>query len=276
MAGPKISVAEALDTLLPLEIRTAERFDDWYEHTFKVDAVLAVHRVREEVERALKDEAERIAGEEGLPREIWVVTAQDAASLVKHAVSARSKVGRWLRKQVEDEAFPLRDRRSLAEIEACIREFPDLGRFRVTCTLFVDLERAWRLLLGLDAGASPRVVGAATLLGRYRVEEVKDYVTDLALRHPARGHRARQFKVQVHPDHSGGASAVWVEIQLMTRLQEAWDRRNHPIYEYDRDGGELPDLFKLTDVALAETLFVMDRQAVELWTEFLEWRRRPR
>jgi hypothetical protein len=55
----------------------------------------------------------------------------------------------------------------------------------------------------------------------------------------------------------------------MTRLQEFWDQRNHPVYEWSREGRALPPDFTLTDVALAEALYLIDDQASRNWRTFL-------
>ena len=110
------------------------------------------------------------------------------------------------------------------------------------------------------------------LAGRYPVvAAMKDYVEDLSKRTPASGHRAKQFAVAVRTGH--GAETVRVEIQLMTTVQHAWDQRNHPIYEWSREGDKLPDHLVIRDVALAETLYLVDQQAAHNWQDILEWRK---
>ena len=107
------------------------------------------------------------------------------------------------------------------------------------------------------------------LLGRYPIaDSVKDYVRDLSLRHPARGHRAVQFAVRVPPQN------LLVEIQLMTLLQNAWDCRNHPLYEWSREGGPLPVDLSLRDVALAESLYLLDHQATQNFRTFLRLKKK--
>ena len=99
---------------------------------------------------------------------------------------------------------------------------------------------------------------------------IKDYVFNLDLRHPARGHRARQFAAAVE----SGSRQIFIEIQLMTLTQHAWDKRNHPMYEWTREGGTLSARLRINDVALAETLHLVDEQASANWKKFLEERRR--
>ena len=66
-----------------------------------------------------------------------------------------------------------------------------------------------------------------------------------------------------------GDRTIHIEVQLMTLLQHAWDRRNHPMYEWTREGGELSARLLINDVALAETLHLVDEQASTNWKLFL-------
>ncbi|HEX6900359.1 MAG TPA: hypothetical protein VF789_11620 [Thermoanaerobaculia bacterium] len=219
--------------------------------------MVAVTEVHGAVTACLDEEKARIQQEEGLPRNVWSVTGTDGRSLLKSAASARSKIGRELRRLEEAGRLP-KGRMSLDQIENMLLDFPDLGRFRVVCDFSCDVERAKKCLI--QKRKPPSLLGRYPLAGR-----VKDYVFDLNLRHPARGHRAFQFAAQVP---MGGRSLL-IEVQLMTLLQVAWDTRNHPIYEWSRDGGQLPADLTLLDVALAEALHLVDHQATQHWQKFL-------
>ena len=75
---------------------------------------------------------------------------------------------------------------------------------------------------------------------------MKDFVRDVNRRAPLLGHRAVQFTV-LRED-------VRTEIQIMTSLQHAWDRRNHCFYEWLREGngGEATLDLRIDDHAVAE------------------------
>lgn len=214
------------------------------------------------VKAALDAERNRIIEDEGGARPVWDYF-RGGEQVAKSVASIRSKLGRDILKAVIRGGLPTRP---LTEDEVVERvlSFPDLGRFRVICDFSADADRAVRVLLGEEH---------RVLLERFPLRGVfKDYVFDLSKRDPAKGHRARQFSVMVR----GRRHQYGVEIQVMTLLQHAWDRRNHPVYEWSREGGELPDDFVLRDVATAETLFLVDEQASRNWASFVETRRRGR
>jgi ppGpp synthetase/RelA/SpoT-type nucleotidyltranferase len=257
---PKASLPDLLDRMLPKQILPEQGFARWFE-PWRQRVMVAVTEVHGAVTTCLDEEKARIRREEGLLRNVWSVTGTDGRSLLKSAASARSKIGRELRLLEKAGHLP-KGRMSLDQIENMLLDFPDLGRFRVVCDFSCDVERAKSCLVHKKP---------PSLLGRYPLKgRIKDYVHDLNLRHPARGHRAFQFAAQVP---IGGRSLL-IEIQLMTLLQAAWDTRNHPIYEWSRDGGELPVDLTLLDVALAESLHLVDHQATQNWQKFLRLRKR--
>lgn len=252
-------VRDLLKEKLPEEIQTAEGFARWFE-PWRERVMVAVKEIHEAVGRRLDEERRRILATEGFSRRVWEVTGTDGRSLLKSPESARSKLGRELQNQQRNGRL-LDGRLSLDQVERLLLRFPDLGRFRVVCDFSCDVRAARRALLT----RKPPI-----LLGRYPLTAPpKDYVHDAGLRRPTRGHRAFQFAVRVPAERN-----IQVEIQLMTVLQAAWDLRNHPVYEWSRDGGELPDPLVLRDVALAEALYLVDLQATANWQRFVRARRR--
>ncbi|MBI5487801.1 MAG: hypothetical protein HY905_10755 [Deltaproteobacteria bacterium] len=212
----------------------------------------AVVQVHDDVMAALDDAGRKVLAAEGRKRDVWFVTGEDGQSLLKSVAAIRSKIVRELA-AARTEAPP-----TLDEVRRMVLAFHDLGRFRVVCTHASDVQAAIRELLG----EPPR----NRLLGKYPIAgEVKDYVHDLRLRKPKSGHRAWQFAAAVESNDG----PVFVEVQLMTLLQNAWDRRNHPVYEWTREGKDLPDRWIISDVALAETLYLVDDQAARNWAEFV-------
>lgn len=257
MTRRAIPLPVLLEERLPEDIRSEEGFSRWFE-PWRERVMVAVLSVHEAVARRLEEERLRLQAAERLHRRVWEVTGTDGRSLLKSAASARSKIGRELLNR--QQAGRLRaGRLSIEDVEQLLLSFPDLGRFRIVCDFSCDVEAARRCLVS----GRP-----ALLLGRYPVAGgIKDYSNDPALRRPTRGHRAVQFAIQV-PDGETGRSFL-IEIQLMTQLQAAWDLRNHPIYEWSRDGGRLPAKLALRDVALAEALHLVDLQATANWRSFV-------
>lgn len=252
-------VERILEELLPEKIVPIREFKKWFAPLKRRVRTLAL-KLHEEVGNALAIAKEDVLRREGLGRDVWFVTGSDGVSLMKSASSVRSRLGRKLCKLKDKSDRPMK-RLSLDEVEEIVLSFSDLGRFRVVCDLSLDVKETLGVLLP-EPGAD--------LLGRYPVIEIKDYTYDLSLREPAKGHRAWHLKVEMA---GTDAQKVLVEIQLMTLLQNVWDRRNHPIYEWhrDREGDSLPDRLRINDVALAETLHLVDEQASRNWKEFLDF-----
>jgi len=248
-------VEQILEELLPEQIVPERGFERWFA-PLKLRVRAQALKLHGEVGVRLETARQEILRREGLVRDVWFMTGGDGVSLMKSVPSVRSRLGRKL---LEDGDRP--DRRlSLEEAEEIVLSFRDLGRFRVVCDLPLDVEEARKILLP-EPGAF--------LLGRYPADS-KDYTYDLNLRKALKGHRAWHFKVEVE---GADGQRTFVEIQLMTLLQHAWDRRNHPLYEWYREGGSLPARLQINDIALAETLHLVDEQASRNWEEFLACRK---
>jgi ppGpp synthetase/RelA/SpoT-type nucleotidyltranferase len=241
---------------LPGVLRTESHFENWIE-PLKRNIQIAVHEVEDQVRAVLDGMARDISGRESCRRTVYEIF-KGGKSPTKSASSIRSKIGRTL---LED-GVPRRTL-SPAQVRRMILRFPDLGRFRIVCALSSDVEEALLALLGAKQKRLARCYPV--------VVKVKDYVEDLSKRSPSSGHRAKQFAVAVRT--GPGAEIVRVEIQLMTTVQHAWDQRNHPIYEWTREGDKLPDHLVIRDVALAETLYLVDQQASQNWRDILDWRK---
>ncbi len=256
------STQQTLAMRLPVRIGVDRGFARWLEplmHRIQVAAL----RVNDDVRKALESARERILEREGGRRTVWFVTGTDGKSLMKSITSIRSKLARKLCEREDAGRLP-EGRMSLDQVEKLLLTFGDLGRFRIVCDLSLDVKKAMEVLQAEES----------LLLGRYPVRKYKDFVYNLELRRPARGHRAQQLTVEVEED----GHPVLVEIQLMTLLQDAWDRRNHPLYEWqrDRESDLLPPELRINDAALAETLHLVDEQATRNWQEFLAIRRGSR
>jgi len=260
MAHPSTAAAQQrieqmLAGHLPPSIRDFVDFEHWLEQLRQLVFVSVTH-LYHEVGDELDVERKRVRQEENSARKVWDLVPDEGVQLLKSTASIRSKIGRDLCDR-EDAGKPLPGDLSLDVVEKLVLGLPDLGRFRIVADYSHDVLRALRVLVPTKREG---------LLGRYPIKgKIKDYVFDLDLRHPGRGHRARQFAVKVQErDRS-----IHIEVQLMTLLQHAWDRRNHPMYEWTREGGELSARLRINDVALAETLHLVDEQASANWKRFL-------
>ncbi len=251
-------LVDLLARMLPEPIRQEEGFARWFE-PWRQRIMVAVTEIHGAVTARLDEERRRIYQLEGLFRSVWQVTGTDGRSLRKSAAGVRSKLGREIRSRQNQGTLPA-GRLSLEQVEHMVLGFPDLGRFRVLCDYTHDVEQARKILMTRNPPA---------LLSRYPIPgRIKDYAHDLSLRHPARGHRAVQFAVRVPGQN------LLVEIQFMTLLQAAWDSRNHPLYDWSREGGPLPADLTLRDVALAESLYLLDHQATQNFQDFLRVKKR--
>jgi ppGpp synthetase/RelA/SpoT-type nucleotidyltranferase len=144
----------------------------------------------------------------------------------------------------------------------------DLARFRIVATLKRDVVRCRRAFVSHD----PKSPESKLFLGRYAIHKLKDFVRDESLRKPLVGHRALQLVVEVPSD----GRTVRVEVQVMTQLQHAWDRRNHAMYEWLREnqmcGVEEVDELRVDDHAVAESLHAIDALADHNYASFLRLR----
>lgn len=234
-----------------------DAFAEFYE-TLQPEAQVATVQLHEAVSGRLEGLRARVHQEEGFHRQVFRLTEGTDERMYKSSRSARSKVLRELEERDRKGSLKRGETLTKNEIETILLGFPDLGRFRVVCDYLSDMDRAIGEIL--DSG---RVV----CLDQFQVRGYKDHILDRKFRRG--GHRARQFSVEI----PGGARKYAVEIQLMTRLQETWDQRNHPFYEATREGHELSDELHISDLAISETLYLLDRQADENWKQFLLSRR---
>jgi len=252
-----------LSRKLPEQIRSVDEFEAWYHSQILPAVQVATARVLHEVTYALTTHRCQIQEGENSHRQVWHIFPQGEGEMTKSVSSLQSKIGRELC-QREDEGRLIKGELSGDQVTLMVLDFPDLGRFRIVCDFSSDVLQILEVLIHDEQ---------ERLLGRYPIRgQVKDYVFNLDLRHPGRGHRARQFAVRVDDDAQEPGPPIHVEIQLMTRLQHDWDQRNHPMYEWTREGGRLPDELVINDVALAETLHLVDEQAARNWRYFLSHR----
>jgi ppGpp synthetase/RelA/SpoT-type nucleotidyltranferase len=232
------------------ELDSESSFDDWFQSEIKWIVDPAWMDVRQAIEGRLADLNRSACLEEGVDRDRWDIFAPCP---IKSAARVRSKI-------VAGGEPPT----CLAELRSEVLALGDLARLRVVASLKRDVDACVRAFFpdGFDR-----------MLDRFPVLVVKDFVRDEAQRRALAGHRAIQFVVQV----PGTTDVPRVEVQIMTALQHAWDRRNHCVYEWLRSGDESRRAqaleVRIDDHAIAETLHVVDALADHNFEKFLRMRR---
>jgi ppGpp synthetase/RelA/SpoT-type nucleotidyltranferase len=224
-------------------------WEDWFHKEIKPIIDPAWFELSDATERRLEGLNAEAEADEGVRRDRWRVFAPCP---IKSAERVRVK----LRADGVCEDANVLNRALL---------LGDLARFRIVATLKRDVALCRRALISADG---------ATFLNRYAVHAVKDFVHDEKLRKPLLGHRALQLVVEVPCE----GRAMRAEVQMMTELQHAWDRRNHVMYEWLRENEdcscpELHDL-RIDDHAVAESLHALDSLADHNFETFLRLRSR--
>jgi ppGpp synthetase/RelA/SpoT-type nucleotidyltranferase len=242
-----------VERLFPANLIPFDSFEEWCE------------LVREEVQPAAADlisqlescleTAKSTCATKCNPRSgCWERFGGEGDQLIKSVTSIRSKLARD-----HLDVIKAPQKLTVEDLRKTILEFGDLGRVRLVGDFPSDVICLRDNLLVDNK-----------FLERYDCPKgIKDFVYDRSKRDGLKGHRARQFSVWVPLD---GTTGFGFEVQLMTRLQHAWDRRNHPFYEWQR---EHPNWVKspaavelaVNDFACAETLHLVDRQADQNWQE---------
>lgn len=214
-------------------------FGSWYQREIQPLVEPMIVGLVDEVQAHIDQQKSLWREQEKIDRDRWFLFNE-------HSLKSSASVQRKL--AADFEKHPM-ETLTEAALRAAVLGLADLGRFRVVGSLPRDVETIKKVLLKLD--------GAST--------EVKDFVRDTALRKPLLGHRAIQFRVT--------RQGISAEIQIMTHLQHVWDRRNHCLYEWTREGGgdDALDL-RLDDHALAEALYVVDRMADQNFSTLLSLR----
>lgn len=251
------TIEDAIETWFPVELSGPDAFDDW------------CSRIREDVQGPAADLVQLLDvrmdalmtdyqhAQQEIRRDYWERYGGDGDQVIKSVTSIRSKLAR----DILENSPPAR--LTKGELLSRVYALGDLGRLRIVADFPSDVEH---LRVSLLANRM--------FIERYScLKGTKDFVYDSKLRDGLRGHRARQFSVRV-PD---GALDFGFEIQIMTRLQHAWDRRNHPLYEWQRESPVWKDdpeamVLAVDDFACAEALHLVDRQADWTWLRFLESR----
>lgn len=122
----------------------------------------------------------------------------------------------------------------------------DLVRFRIVCNFLSDVRKV------------ADTITASKKVNEYFLVEKKD---SLELRPSQRKSGERSIKFILEYKNRRG---LFLEIQVMTLLQEAWDKKDHfLVYETHRlepgdDGRNFPDYLDAKLFAMSELLYVAD------------------
>jgi len=247
-------IDKIIQTYFPDELQDPANFEDWSE-VIRENANPEATNLLYVLEKQLDLLKDICLEEDHIHRDCWEMFG-GTDKLLKSAESIRSKLARDIYEDYRHKKKELW--RQTAEQLACrVYAFGDLGRIRIVADFPSDIDCLQENLLK-----------AKKFLDIYKCPKgVKDFIFDPKLRDGFRGHRARQFSVRVPIDTE---LAFGFEVQLMTRLQHAWDRRNHPLYEWQREhpdwqGDKKAVQLAVDDFACAEALHLVDRQADLNW-----------
>jgi len=256
-------IEKVIRTYFPDELINDQAFEDWCE-PLRENANPGATNLLDALGRKVAFIKKSCLDSDHIHRDYWEIFG-GAERLVKSAASIRSKLARDLYADRNNNKSNVW--KQTADQLACrVYGFSDLGRIRIIADFPSDIDCLQKNLFE-----------GKLFLGAYSCPKgIKDFIFDPKLRDGFKGHRARQFSVRVPMDYG---IDFGFEVQLMTRLQHAWDRRNHPLYEWQRehpDWQEKPKAVQLAvdDFACAETLHLVDRQADLNWRrlkkEFIE------
>jgi ppGpp synthetase/RelA/SpoT-type nucleotidyltranferase len=249
-----MNIEDVIQQYFPDELKEPEAFEDWLS-PLRGDAIPGSADLFKELDKKLSLEKGRQTSETSIHRDYWELFGGED-KLIKSIPSIRSKLARDLLDEFQKDSRAL-SRQTKEQLVKRVYGFGDLGRIRIVADFPSDIDHLQKILFD-----------SKRFLGSYSCPKgIKDFVFDPRLRDGLKGHRARQFSVRVKIDDR---SDFGFEIQLMTRLQHAWDRRNHPLYEWQREN---PDWLKdqeavelaVDDFACSEALHLVDRQADINW-----------
>lgn len=244
-------IESVIQRLLPEALGDVSAFDDWCS-PIRQDAYPGGANLVALLDQQLELAKAECYAAGDLKRDHWELFGGDGDKVIKSAGSVRSKLARDLMAEKITAK-----RKTEGSLHRRILEFSDLGRVRIVADFPSDI-----------AFLRKRLFTDKNFIGKYKCPKgIKDFVFDPSMRNDLKGHRALQFSVRVPINDT---TDFGFEVQLMTRLQHAWDRRNHPLYEWQREkpdwmGNRVAVELAVDDFACAEALHLVDRQADQNW-----------
>ncbi len=137
----------------------------------------------------------------------------------------------------------------------------DLIRFRIVCNYLCDVQCMKDRIESDLQSIEKRIQGFDKKCQKLKSEKV-DHI-EIPFPERRAGHRAVQYVFE----YSGEGGPTLFEVQVMTQLQHAWDKKDHHlIYEYVRvkQGHKIPLHLKNRMAAMSELLYVADTVFDEL------------
>ncbi len=188
----------------------------------------------------------------GRPRMIYRI---DAGHITKDPAGILQKMARKWHANLE------RDERAVPPItpSSIHTELTDLGRFRIACNFMSDVRALARMIEASCSGAAEPGSAEAALAAEFELRDGR-FENAMDILPSTRNSGERCFKA-VFILRGGPMRGRTVELQLMTVLQEAWDKKDHVlVYEPMRRKEPVPDDRVRASFALSELLFVADQQ----------------
>lgn len=181
------------------------------------------------------------------------------APLLKTAESTLEKMARKRMKQAEQAEQRKQAEQAKQEEPIDFRNFhhflKDLGRFRTVTNFLRDMQELKKAIEGA-VNTSPEAEGEQGNFARNWGLENNEF-TDLVLVLPDKrkvGERCYKGTFQNREDEE-----IFVEVQIVTMLQDAWDKKDHfLLYEPRRQGKTLSKEWEIESYAISETLYMVD------------------
>ncbi|MCK4576669.1 hypothetical protein KAU34_09700, partial [candidate division WOR-3 bacterium] len=122
----------------------------------------------------------------------------------------------------------------------------DIFRFRITCNYLSDVRKLVK-----------KIRNSKKISDTFTIDSDEDKIVDMRVKEPnkVKGVRCHVFGFKV----KNTSDCPTIELQIMTMLQEAWDKKDHYlIYEPERKGIKVSHEGKLKMQAMSELLYVAD------------------
>lgn len=123
---------------------------------------------------------------------------------------------------------------------------PDIFRFRIACNYLSDVRKLVK-----------KIRNSKKISDTFTIDPDEDKIVDMRVKEPTKvkGVRCHVFGFKVKDT----SDCPKLELQIMTMLQEAWDKKDHYlIYEPERKGIKVSSEGKLKMQAMSELLYVAD------------------